>query len=316
MRINTSITTNQTFLNAALQGQNAGWRYLLGILLAMLFFMGGYLYVGIPIAEAIAPHLPFGRNVVHTNEIQVEIEAVGANSLAISYISSHIAFAFLGIGILSAVKLLHQRKMLTLVSPDASFQVKRFGLGFGLWFALASLQTFIEFLLQPEAFVWNFQPLVWLVFLPLALLLTPIQTSAEELLFRGYLLQGLGLLVRSPLALMALSGSLFAIVHFGNPEMGRGAVWIALTYLVMGIFLTVITLKDNRLELAMGVHAANNLFIVLFVNTQDSVLQTPAIVLQQIPTDPKLTFVEILVSSIIFYVLLLGKQRKRAKIAD
>ncbi|MBF2025556.1 MAG: CPBP family intramembrane metalloprotease [Oscillatoriales cyanobacterium C42_A2020_001] len=308
MRIHPFATTSRTFLNAALQGRNAGWRYLLGIGLAILLWLGGYFYVGIPIAQAIAPYLSFDRGVVYSDEIKVETESVAVNSSAFSYISSHIAFAFLCIGILSAVKLIHHRKMLTLISPDASFQAKRFWLGFGLWLALASLQTLIEFLLQPRAFVWNFQPLVWLKFLPLALLLTPIQTSGEELLFRGYLLQGLGLIVRQPIGLIMLISLPFAIVHFGNPEMERGAAWIALTYLVLAIFLTTITLQDNRLELALGVHAANNLFIVLLVNTRDSVLQTPAMILQSIPTDPKLTFVELLVSSVIFCILLFGKR--------
>jgi len=304
MRIDTSMMTDRSFLKVAYTGRNAGWRYLTGILLAMGLGLGGYTYVGMPIATVIAAYLRFSRDEFHSPGSETGIELIPVNSSEISYISSHIAFAFLCIGIFGVVKLLHHRKMLSLISPDASFQAKRFLLGFSLWFVFASLQTLIEFLLNPGSFVWNFQPLGWFTFLPLALLLTPIQTSGEELLFRGYLLQGLGLIVRQPIALIGLASLPFALVHFGNPEMERGALWIALTYFLMAVFLTTITLRDNRLELALGVHAANNLFVVLLVNSKDSVLQTPAIVLQQVPTDPRVTLIGLFISTIGFYVLL------------
>ncbi len=310
MRINLSTPFHdRSFLQIAHTGRNTVWRYVLGILLAITFWFVGYVYVGMPIATAIAPYLPFSRREILSTEIEDKFDPIVVHSSGISYISSHIAFAFLGIGILVAVKLLHRRPMLTLISPDASLRGKRFLLGFSLWFAYACLQTLMEFLLHPTVFVWNFQPLNWLVFLPLALLLTPIQTSGEELLFRGYLLQGMGLIVQQPIALIGLVSLPFALVHFNNPEMGRGALWIALTYFLMAVFLTVITLKDNRLELALGVHAANNLFVVLLVNTPDSVLQTPAIVLQQVPTDPRITLAGMLIFTLGFYHLLFGRQR-------
>jgi hypothetical protein len=110
--------------------------------------------------------------------------------------------------------------------------------------------------------------------------------------------------------MLAIASSLpFAIAHFGNPEMSRGAAWIALSYLLMGIFLVLITLKDERLELALGVHAANNLFVVLVVNTQDSVLPTPALIMQQTPTDPRFTILALLSEIAIFYGLLFWPRR-------
>ena len=249
-------------------------------------------------------------DLLYANKPEEKIKHLLAHSLQNSYLSTHVAYAFLSMGIFVAVKLLHQRKMLTLISPDATFQLKRFGLGFGVWFAIASVQTLIEFLYNRTAFIWNFQPSVWLAFLPWAIVCTPIQTTAEELLFRGYFLQGLGCLTRQPTVLAIASSLPFAIAHFGNPEMGRGAEWVALTYLLMGIFLVLITLKDDRLELALGVHAANNLFVVLIVNTQDSVLPTPALIMQQIPSDPRFTIVALLSGIAIFYGLVFWPHRR------
>jgi membrane protease YdiL (CAAX protease family) len=299
-----------SFLKIADQGQNAAWRYLCGMLFAMSCGYIGFQWVGIPVAEAIAGFLEVYQNALRPPKLEENINSIDLHSLEISYIAIHFAYAFFVIGICLAVKVLHQRPVLTLISPNASFLWPRFRLGFSLWFGLASLQSGIEFLLQPSPFTWNFQPADWLTFLPLALVLTPIQTSAEELLFRGYLLQGLGLMVRQPLALTLIASLPFAIAHWGNPEMLRGAEWIGLTYLIMAIFLTVITLQDNRLELALGVHAANNLFIVLVVNTPDSALPSPALLLQQTPADPRFTLASLLVAIAIFYGWVFGRRQR------
>jgi membrane protease YdiL (CAAX protease family) len=76
------------------------------------------------------------------------------------------------------------------------------------------------------------------------------------------------------------------------------------------MFLALITLKDDRLELALGVHAANNLFIVLLVNSQDSALRSPAIILQTVPTDPRITLLALLLMMGSFYLIVFGRQGK------
>ncbi|MDX2239736.1 MAG: CPBP family intramembrane glutamic endopeptidase [Leptolyngbyaceae cyanobacterium bins.302] len=299
----------QSFLKSAEQGCNAVWRYICGILIAMLLGLVGLRWVGMPISSAIGDSLVIFKQPIDMIETEENIKQFSPHSLETSYISIHFAYAFFCIGIFIAVKLLHQRKVLTLISPGATFQWQRFGIGFSLWFVLASIQTCVEFLYNPGTFIWNFQPSAWLSFLPWAIVFTPLQTSTEELLFRGYLLQGLGLVIRQPVVLTLVSSLPFAIAHFSNPEMARGAVWIGLTYWLMGIFLTLITLRDNRLELALGVHAANNLFVVLMVNTQDSALPTPALIIQQTPSDPRFTLAVLVVAIAVFYGLVFRYNR-------
>lgn len=302
-----------SFLKTAEQGQNAAWRYLLGILFAIGCGIIGFYGLGIPLGQAIADSINLFQVILPSTEMEENIKQIDAYSLEISYIAIHAAYVFFSIAIFVAVKFLHQRKVLTLISPMASFAWSRFGLGLGLWFMLAGLQTGIEFFWQPNAFSWNFQPFAWLDWLPWALILTPIQTSTEEILFRGYLLQGLGLLVRQRIALTLIASLPFAIAHWGNPEMTRGALWIGLSYLLMAIFLTTITLKDNRLELALGVHAANNLFIVLLVNTADSALPSPALIVQHTPTDPRFTFIGLLITTLVFYTVVFQRSPTRER---
>jgi uncharacterized protein len=104
---------------------------------------------------------------------------------------------------------------------------------------------------------------------------------------------------------------LFAAAHFTNPEMGRGAVWMGLNYWAFGVFLAAITLRDDRLELAWGVHAANNMFIFLIVNSTDSALKTPSIWTTGANDDPRSSLVSLLVQAGIFYWLIFGRKKTR-----
>jgi uncharacterized protein len=84
------------------------------------------------------------------------------------------------------------------------------------------------------------------------------------------------LIVRNPLILIISNGVLFLLPHLGNPEIANGLVLMSLQYFSFGVFLAFITLKDNRLELALGVHAANNISHIFFTTT-DSALGAPAL---------------------------------------
>ncbi|MBM0741445.1 CPBP family intramembrane metalloprotease [Phormidium sp. CLA17] len=143
----------------------------------------------------------------------------------------------------------------------------------------------------------------------LALILTPLQTSTEELLFRGYFLQSVGQLIKPPVVLAIATSLPFAMAHFGNSEMNRGSLWTGLTYGVLSLFLAAVTLKDNRLELALGIHAANNLFILLIVNSADSSLRSPSLLTQIAFLDPQVSFLTTLIGAIAVYAFLFKDDR-------
>jgi membrane protease YdiL (CAAX protease family) len=88
-----------------------------------------------------------------------------------------------------------------------------------------------------------------------------INAVAEELLFRGYILQGLGLLTQNRILSAIVNGLLFMIVHMTAE--GQDYKFLLVLF-EAGFFFTIITLKSNGLELAIGMHLANNLVIRLF----------------------------------------------------
>ena len=221
-----------------------------------------------------------------------------------NYIVNTIPFFFLLMGIYIATKWIHQRSFFTLINPAGSIQWRRLTLGFSTWFFILSIQLLVELLWMPQHFEWSFHPWQWLAFLPIALILTPLQTSTEELLFRGYFLQAAGQIIKQPVALAIATSLPFVTAHFSNSEMNRGGLWTGLTYGVLSVFLVAVTLKDNRLEFALGIHAANNLFILLIANSSDSSLRSPSLLTQVAFANPQVSFLTTLIGAIAAYIFL------------
>ena len=299
---------SQTYLDIARQGKNNWWRYLLGIILILFFWfiVGG-------IAAGILLILPLASQGLSSLELTQQIEASLRKPSIQTYLIINIQFIFFCFGIFLSMKWLHQRRFLTLVGADAKIRWQRFFQGFGVWFLIQSILFAISYALNPNDLEFAFKPVQWLILLACALILTPIQTSTEELFFRGYILQGLGLITKQPLILMIINGVLFMLPHLANPEVQRGFLWMALYYFAFGVFCTLLTLKDNRLELAFGAHAANNLFVILFVSTKDSVIQVPAIWLAKETGSAQSGLIWFLVKCALFYLIIFGLGRKRER---
>ena len=297
---------NQTPADIARQGKNEWWRYLLGIIIILFFWfiVGG-------IAAVILLVVPLVNQGLSSLELSQQIEASLRKPSIQTYLIVNIQFIFFLLGIFLSMKWLHQRRFLTLVGADAKIRWQRFFQGFGVWFLIQLILFGVGFILEPDNLEFAFKPVQWLILLACAVILTPIQTSTEELFFRGYILQGLGLITRQPLILMMINGFLFMLPHLANPEVQRGFLWMALYYFAFGVFCTLLTLKDNRLELAFGIHAANNLFVILFVSTKDSAIQVPAIWLAKETGSAESGLIWFLVKCALFYLIIFGLSRKK-----
>ncbi|MEO0455102.1 MAG: type II CAAX endopeptidase family protein [Cyanobacteria bacterium P01_A01_bin.114] len=283
----------KNFLEAVQLGKNDRWRYLLSIV-AILYY---YLHVAGLIALSLTATLT---------------QVFGQTRLG-SFVALMCIFPPV-IGILFwAVTKLHNRPFQTLVNADASVNMRRLLWGFAAWLLQLTVIFGADIWLAPQHYSFSFHPAQWFTLLPLAMIFIPMQTSAEELLFRGYLMQGLGLIIKHRLALILTISLVFAVPHFANPEMQRGFTWGALTYLLWGIFFATITLKDNGLELALGCHAANNLFSTLVLNTPDSTIPTTAIWTYIEPIDSRVGFISLLIQTAVFYCLFFGGIPRRCQ---
>jgi uncharacterized protein len=201
------------------------------------------------------------------------------------------------------VIVLHRRHVRTLVTSNDKIDWPRLFAGFGVWAVISAGVALVEALTHPGRYQFTPHPESYLAFAIAAIILVPIQTSSEELFFRGYLIQNIGLKIKHPLVLSFLSGLLFTLPHLANPEVAENYLLVPLFYFFFGAFATFISLRDNGLELPLGMHAANNLFTALFVNATVTALPTPA-VFTVTEFDVVYNLVSPLVGMVIFYVLM------------
>ena len=259
----------EKYLDLARLGKNEWWRTVLAV--ALMLFMWQLL--------GALPAVLLTINAIQQPGFQPGSAShgfPGAETLA-GFLAIMLASVFFAAGIYLSMRFIHQRSWRTLVTPEKSINAKRLGQGFAAWFVLAALISVVEALLYPGRYVWQWQMGHFLPYAILALVFIPIQTTAEELFFRGYILQGFGLRSRNTWLLCSLSGLLFGLPHLLNPEASTNYSLLGFFYFAFGFFLAFITLRDGRLELALGAHAANNLFSVLIANYTVSVLPSPSI---------------------------------------
>ncbi len=258
-----------TYLDLALQGKNSWWRYVIALVVIVFF----WLIIG------SIPYLALGIYIANDASAETQFDSLTALFSGVNpifpFVALMLSFVCFLIGIFIAVRLVHWRPFSTLISPQIRWG--RFAQAFGLWLVLAALISSAEAWLYPGRYQLTFDPVSFLPFALATILLVPLQTSAEELFFRGYLLQWAGLRIRNVIVLSLISGLLFMLPHLGNPEVSVDAVLLPTFYFGFGAFLAFLSLKDGGLELALGIHAANNLFAAIFANYVGSALQTPAI---------------------------------------
>jgi uncharacterized protein len=175
------------------------------------------------------------------------------------------------------VKFVHQQSIRSLTTSRKKVDWKRIMFSFTIWGLFCVISTLLIYYTAPENFVLNFNPSKFFVFLILAIVLIPLQTSFEEYLFRGYLMQGIGVVTKSKLAPLLISSILFGMMHIANPEVGKLGYIIMVYYIGTGFFLGIITLMDEGMELALGFHAANNLVGALLVTADWTAFQTHSI---------------------------------------
>lgn len=206
--------------------------------------------------------------------IQLMIQELGTN-LTFAIMVGQLAVCC--VVLLFWVKFIHGQSIRSLTTSRTKIDWKRVFFSFAVWGAFTVMTTLIVYFLSPESFVVNFDPVKFLPFLILAILLIPLQTSFEEYFFRGYLMQGIGVLTKSRLIPLLFTSVSFGLMHIANPEVGKLGMIIMVYYIGTGFFLGIITLMDEGLELALGFHAANNLVGALLVTADWTAFQTHSI---------------------------------------
>jgi membrane protease YdiL (CAAX protease family) len=246
---------------APARARPALWRLALGTAFAAAFWL-----------TAVAALLP----------LAARLGPAGGRVPVVLYLAS---FAALIAGLAVAARLLQRRRLASLIGP-AGLRPRRFALGAAVVAGVGAVAALPLLALAPPVRQTGLG--TWAAWLPLALPALLVQTAAEELAFRGYLMQGLAARFRSPLAWWAAPAVLFGLLHWNPAQFGGDAWLVAAAAAAVGLILGDVTARTGDLSLAMGMHFANNAVAVLVLAPPSPLAALSLYLLPLDPADPRL----------------------------
>ena len=286
------------YIKQVFKVENDWWLYLIGVII-----------VGISTVIGSIPHfialfsVAFSEN-ADMNSIQEDPYAL--MSLIDSNLNLFLMLLSFAIGLLAllfVVKFIHKQTINSLTTSRKKIDWRRFWFSFILWGFVTVIFIVLEFLASPENYVLNFDLIPFLVLFTIAIIMVPLQTSFEEYLFRGYLMQGLGVLSKNRWVPLFITSIAFGLLHIANPEIEKIGYILLIHYIGTGFLLGIMTLMDEGLELALGFHAANNLIASLLLTADWTVFQTNSI-LKDV-SDPSMGNLEIIFPVFVIYPIIL-----------
>jgi membrane protease YdiL (CAAX protease family) len=219
-----------------------------------------------------------------------------------------LTFALTAPAIWFIVNKLHDLPIMSIITSRKKIDLGRVLYGFSTSAVVVLISVMITYFISPENYEFNFRLKEFLILAIIAIFLVPIQTSVEEVVFRGYLMQGFGHWLNSRFMALFLTSTVFGLLHLANPEISKIGNTFILIYIIGSFNLGIMTLMDDGLELALGFHAANNLFIALLVTANWTVFQTDSIFIDI--SEPKLGLIDFISPFIVFPIILIIFSKK------
>lgn len=265
--------------------------YIKGTLIFIFFYILGQ----IPLTLFVISKSNLTANPINQNDIFSGLPPNITLFLVLLPFVAVVPFVYL------VVTRLHQRSFTSLVTSRKRVDYKRILFSFLLWGTVSASMVIFDYWINPDDYVWNFKPLAFLILFLISIVMIPLQTSMEELVFRGYLVQGFGVLCKNRWMPLLITSVLFGLLHIWNPEIDKLGIHLIWYYIGTGLFLGVITLMDEGMELALGFHAANNLVTALFVTASWTAFQTESLLIDN--SEPSLGL-ELIITLALIYPLL------------
>jgi uncharacterized protein len=288
-------------LESAFKSKNHVWRYIVMLLLIFIVVNTiGSIPVIIPLVLQYLKD-PGIITKLGENAQDLSILGLGPNMsffvMVFPFVAGLIAFIIL-------VKPLHERSFKAIVNGTRKIRWDRFFISAAVWFVIQSIFLFVYIKADPSNFSLNNTSVSLISLIVIAVLFIPFQASFEEVIFRGYFMQGFAVLVKNRWFPLLITSLLFGLMHSFNPEVREyGFLTMIPQYLIFGLIFGIITLVDDGIEAAMGAHTVNNIFVCIMVTQKSAALQTPAL-FEQHTVNPWSDFLGLLISGIVFFFVL------------
>lgn len=291
------------YIEQAFKYNHEFWRYIVGFLVV---FIGSQLVGSMPLMMAVAIKTMQNGGLELTNTM--DIFSAFEPNIMLLFLLFPFVIGFLGLKLW--MKPMHNQPFRTLNNVSGKLNWKKVFFAFFLWASVSIVLMVTDYFLNPEDYELNFKFGPFLLLLLLVIVLMPLQTSFEEYMFRGYLMQGIGALAKNRWVPLVTTSVIFGLMHLGNPEIGKIGYIAIIAYLGSGFFLGIITLMDEGLELALGFHAANNMVTALLVTADWTAFQTHSIFKDV--SDPNVGL-EVFLPVLVIYPILIAIFAKKYK---
>ena len=283
------------YIEQAYKGNNDWWRVLITTLLTAGIFLANFVAY-------------FMRSKEQMDDVYKKMSEIPNNW---SLIINLTPFIFL-LGLLFLlVRNLHERSVLSLTTSRNSVDYKRIFFSFSLVVLLTIAVFTVSYFVDNSNIIWNFNPLKFSILFLISILLFPCQIGLEEYLFRGYLMQQIGIVAKNRWFPLLFTSVVFGLFHSANPEVAQMGYGVMVFYIGTGLLLGIMTLMDESLELALGFHLGNNMMAALLITSDFSAIHTDALFKYSGVEKPVDMLNEMIVSIAIVYPIILYIFAKR-----
>lgn len=290
-----------SFVRPKIKGRFSFSYYLLGFGIVLLAFtvLG---QIPITIGLFSIDHFP------STETLALLKEKIGENLFLILIT---LPFVFGCFALFFVQRIVHGTKWLIQVTHRPRFNFRRMLYAFAIWMGISALSSVVNYIVYGNV-IWQGFSVNNLVLLFVSIIFIGIQTVSEELFFRGYFLQALGRIIKNNALIILITGTVFGLVHGWNPEITALGPFALSYYIWTGIFLGILVVLENGLELSIGYHFANNFFASYFMTNDWQAFQTPALFKDvNQPYFDWITLIYLVITQLLFTAIVLKKEQWR-----
>lgn len=249
-----------SYLDWSKQGRGRWWHYLIGTIVLMMVWSLGSI---------------FSLPVYWVDPAAIGVDTGAPAEAWTTSLALLVSFIGLFLGVPIVVRILNKRPWRTVITPYRRLNLRQIARGAWYWFVPLTVLTMVLSAFDSDGIRLTTDIGGWLRLVVVVLALVWVQTTAEELLFRGYLMQWVSLLTRRKWPIAIASGLLFTVPHLSNPEvtsqLGLDALVMSSIYFTTGFGLGWVSVVSGTIELAIGAHWANNVLSFLLVAPEQSV---------------------------------------------
>jgi membrane protease YdiL (CAAX protease family) len=286
------------FMSAGFNGRNAFWRYFIGVITPLLAsnLIGAIPLLAVTFANRVNGTVPQKGGMP-------DFEAMGID-LNLGFVLSVFPFILALIAMILVIRPLHERDFRTVINGGRPVRWGRMLFSALVWIVISALWLVWSLKTNPGNLRINNISGSLLILALLALTLIPFQAAFEEVMFRGYLMQGFAVWSGNRWVPVLMTSLLFGLMHGLNPEVKQyGFLTMMPQYIFFGLVFAILTMLDDGIEVAIGAHAANNIFLSIFITHSDMALQTPAMY-EQVEIYPWKDFTGLVVMSAVFVIIM------------